>query len=53
MIKKNIELKETENIKEKEVEVFLETVLNLFITLAKLGAIQCNETKKELRNGKT
>ena len=53
-------------MKEKEVEVFLETVLNLFIILAKLGAIQCNETKKNyamvklnfpkrvtLRNGRT
>ena len=33
-------------MRKKEVEAFLETVLNLFITLAKLGVSRCNEMKK-------
>ena len=40
-------------MRKKEVEAFLETVLNLFITLAKLGVSRCNEMKKKLCNDKT
>ena len=33
-------------MRKKEVGAFLETVLNLFITLAKLGVSRCNQMKK-------
>ena len=53
MIRKKYRIKRKRKYKRKRGRGIFGTVLNLFITLAKLGGSQCNETKKKLRNGKT